>query len=950
MLVFWQGSLLAQDENTGSIAGEVSDSWSNGKLGKVVVSIRGTTLGGVTDSLGRYRVDGVAPGNYVVVFSRSGYVRKSVENVRVAIGQATPADMTLKPEFYTAETYENISEPPDDNNGGVVQLLDDKKSANEFKDSIGSEQFSALGIDDAGEAVSKVTGVTVTGGKFAVVRGLSDRYTLALLNGAIIPSADSEKQAAQLDLFPAEMIAKVDVSKTFTPDQPGGFTGGAINIVTKTFPDRPIYKVSGSTSFNSNNNLRDDFFTYPGGKRDFLGLDDGTRALPEALEERIRSSVEGDVRIDQALRNGGWTSADRAALAASFGDNVFGPTRRYSPVNYGFATTVGDGYNLLGMESGFLASVNFDRSFTLRKDNPNTKLDFSQNGNISGTPIRDLRETAGTESAVWGASMATGFKIGENSEIGFTFLHTQNTDDTVRELRGFTENNADAYIYSIDYNQRALRMYQVRGNHVFPEAGFLEVDWTTSLAQTSQYQPDLRGMAFRRSGGIYSFDPSGFSPFGLPTRVFRDIDESNVNNKLDFKLPFYQWEGEEGFLKFGMAQSRSERDYLQVSFRTVQEEEIPPILPGFPPIIRQTPPQSGDPNDMTNVRLTGAGPDNKKYSGNVDVDGIYLMTDLPINSRLKLIGGARLEKTYISVTGKDLTGASFQPATIQQNDILPALGMVVSPITNVNVRLHWSKTVARPIYREIADLRTFEFAGGDELFGNPDLGMSAIDNYDFRVEWFPRPGEVISSSLFYKTISDPIELVQFNAGGSFRFVNSKSAEVMGVEFEARKQLDFISNVFTNFNAGFNFAYIKSEVPVDPTVQANKGVFAEEKRPLFDQSPHIINADLTYDNRRIGTMVTLSYSVFGRRLLAENLGGPDIYEDPAPILSASITQALGRNRRWKLKVSANNILNPVNRRSYDEETFERGNNLGNLQPYERSFTRGISFGFSASYSY
>jgi len=326
------------------------------------------------------------------------------------------------------------------------------------------------------------------------------------------------------------------------------------------------------------------------------------------------------------------------------------------------------------------------------------------------------------------------------------------------------------------------------------------------------------------------------------------------------------------------------------------------------------------------------------------------MSDMPVNSSLKFIGGARFEKTFISVSGKDLSGATFLPAKIEQNDILPALGLVYTPVTNLNFRLHWSKTVARPIYRELADLRTFEFAGGDELFGNPSLKMSAIDNYDFRVEWFPRPGEIISSSLFYKTIQDPIELVQFNAGGSFRYQNSKSAEVMGVEFETRKQLDFVSSVFTNFNAGVNFAYIISEVPVDPTVQGNKGVFATESRPLFDQSPYIINADLTYDNKRSGTKATLSYSIFGRRLLAENLNGPDLYEVPAPILNASVSQTFGEEDRWKVKLSASNILNPVNKRVYDEETFKRSTNPSNLPDYEKTFTRGISFGLSVSYSY
>jgi hypothetical protein len=274
------GRAPAQDGiEGGSIAGSVTDSWDGTGVPQVVVTVRGTTLGTTTDATGRYRLEGVPPGDHILVFSKSGYSRATMSEVKVAPGITTPADAQLKPEYYEMETFEVVAEPGLEQN---IELLADRQSAASLTDAIGSDMFSGLGVSDAAQALSKVTGATVADGKYAVVRGLADRYTFTTMNGMELPSADPDRKAFQLDLLPAKFIEKVDVRKTFTPDMSGGFAGGSVNIETRNYPDDFLFEMRASTAYNTQSSLRNDFLASDRSSTDWLGFDDGLRALPDA--------------------------------------------------------------------------------------------------------------------------------------------------------------------------------------------------------------------------------------------------------------------------------------------------------------------------------------------------------------------------------------------------------------------------------------------------------------------------------------------------------------------------------------------------------------------------------------------------------------------------------------------------------------------------------------------
>ena len=269
----------AQDAAGGTLAGTVTEAGTGRPVGGAVITVRGTTLAVQADGAGRYSIGQVPPGTHVVAASKAGFQRGVMTDVRVAAGQTTRVDAQLQPEYYELEPYEAITEPFEEQ---AMEILADRQRSAGMTDGIGSVEFSRLGVGNAAEIMTRITGVTVSDGKFAVIRGLADRYNVTTLNGAEVPSADPYRRAAQLDLIPSGMIESVVVHKTFTPDLQGGFAGGAVNIVTKTFPDQRFARFTLGAGWNTLASGNGRYLSYDGGGLDWAAMDDGFRSLPSA--------------------------------------------------------------------------------------------------------------------------------------------------------------------------------------------------------------------------------------------------------------------------------------------------------------------------------------------------------------------------------------------------------------------------------------------------------------------------------------------------------------------------------------------------------------------------------------------------------------------------------------------------------------------------------------------
>ncbi|MEL7168154.1 MAG: TonB-dependent receptor, partial [Bacteroidota bacterium] len=372
--------------------------------------------------------------------------------------------------------------------------------------------------------------------------------------------------------------------------------------------------------------------------------------------------------------------------------------------------------------------------------------------------------------------------------------------------------------------------------------------------------------------------------------------------------------------------------------------------------------------------ITDASLPGNNYVGTKNVTAGYMMAELPITERFRVIAGARLESSLLETESEafefipilsedgepilDENGEALQDSTIDggridELDLLPSLNVVYALSDNMNVRAAATRTLARPTFREFSTATSFDFAGGFLLLGNPDLQRTLINNYDLRWEWFTRPGEILAVSAFYKYLQDPIELaIVGGTNGQAQYQNVPTAEVQGLEIEMRSRLDRIAAPLANFSVGLNLTLTSSNVDIPErellarqvsrctTEELDGGTCdVDTQRELQGQSPYIVNADLGYQNFESGTTASLLFNVFGSRLSGVGFAGtPDIFEQPSPQLDFTFSQGLFDNT-IRVKLGVKNLLNEDYDESYEfeGETFAFSRyNLG------RSYSFGVTY--------
>jgi len=924
----------------GTVSGLVVSSWDGAPLPLVVVTVRGTTLAVQTDASGRYQLSNVPPGDQVLRFSKAGYASVVVTDVRVLIGQTTTVNGNLRPEFYALEEFEVTAEEFGEQ---TEKIMFERQQSGSMLDAIGSEQFGKLGAGDAGAIVSRVTGVSVVGGKYAVVRGLSDRYTRTLLNGLEVPSADPYRMSPQLDLFPSAMIDRISVSKTFTPDQPGGSSGGTIDIVTKPFPEKPFVKANVGTAYNPESNLKKNFLADPKGSVRMYDLPSG----PEPLNPELFALTENIDKPNNAIsRETPERAAERrqqankvSGLLRGLGTTDFAGEEKESPLNSSFGASAGRTVSVLDCPLGMFASMNYSRKFELLND--------YQVGRYGGLIDRQKtgRETKSNIKTDYGGNVNLGYRVSDNAEFGFNFMLTHSVDEEARHTTyDFLQSQPGYRLekWQLHHTEREIQSYQVRGHHDFPNLAESKLDWTVGLANSTQDEPNHRFMNyFVDSTGAPTFGDSGLDVPQDPSRYYREIKEESVNTRADWTWPL-AFMPEESKFKIGYFSSKTDRSFKEQYFGYQDSAGFNPNNPNSylnnPAYLNYTPIHLGGIRTNYNwqrfVKLVIGRP----YDAFQDVTAGYPMLDLGVSSWLRLIGGVRFERTVMRIDTRD-AGSS----EINQLDALPAAGAVITFITNVNLRLSYSETVARPSFREKAPIDNY--LPEEDLFatGNPNLQMSSIANYDARLEWFPAPGDVLSAGVFYKKIKGPIELTRTDlvsgSGGGVTWINRDEAIVMGVEFEARKSLEFITENLKGLTIGANVALIKSETEFTATeyqTKTNANFHIGKSRPLYSQSPYIINLDLSYEHPTWGTAFTLAANLTGERIFLTVAQGPDYYEHSPVTLDALLSQKMGKI--WKASFGVRNILDGEFRQTFGENFDD---------PIRQTYKRGRTYSLSLS---
>jgi TonB-dependent receptor len=461
----------------------------------------------------------------------------------------------------------------------------------------------------------------------------------------------------------------------------------------------------------------------------------------------------------------------------------------------------------------------------------------------------------------------------------------------------------------------------------------LQIDWRASVSRSTQDQPDYRTLA-----AIYAPDGTFVNATGVqPNRFFRELEEEAVEAALDLTYPFSFGDREHRF-KLGGLTSANERTYREQRFqyalnpRTRSEFETFPNPIG---ILGRTA------NTVTLGNTIQRLQEPNNYAGEQDLRAGYAMIDAQITPALRAIAGVRFEATEIRTQPKALVGTSPKLGAVDQTDALPALSLVFASSPKANWRFAYGRTLARPTYKELTDIRYEDVFTGDVYLGNPALQLTRIENFDARWEWFPRRGETLAVSIFHKRLKQPIEVLYEPAVGSIQPQNVERGTVSGVELEFRRGLRFVSERLNAFSVGANLTFIDAEVTIPAAELAILRAYdphASDKRELLGQSPYVLNLDLSYDGRRSGAAATISYNITGERLDLVNFGPlPDVFEEPAPLLNLVVSQRL--SERWRLRFSGKNLLDPERRKTIGLEQRDL---------VYASSTRGRSYALSLTY--
>jgi TonB-dependent receptor len=927
--------ISAQD---GTISGTINDGEFNDVLPFANVLIKGTTKGATSDFDGKYQID-LEPGTYTVVFSFLGYETKEITGVVVASGQETTVDVTLNPASNQLDEVVVTTSASQNTEASVLNL---QKRSVALLDGLSIQSIKKTGANDIASAVKNVPGVSVQDGKFVYVRGLGDRYTKSILNGMDVPGLDPDRNTLQLDIFPTNILDNILVIKSSTADLPADFTGGVVDIVTKDLPTRPEYSINAGISYNRSMHFKDNYLTYSGSDTDFLGFDDGLRDLPISRDTEIPIPAQDGVTVRQLTQR--FTQTMAAQQEQSFMD-----------FNFGF--TAGNQFSMNedgDVRLGYLASLSYRNTTefyedyidgqVFRKD----ELDPSQYELIPDrTQVGDL----GINNVLWNALGGLSLKT-PLSKYKLNVLHIQNGESNAALL--FQENfSVNSNVNKRDvlvYTQRSITNGLINGYHTNEDASW-SVEWKFAPTFSRIYDKDFRVAPFRiNQNGTFTISPS---ESGDPTRIWRDLQEVNLPGKLDFTRNHSLFSRPAKF-KVGGAYTFKNREFVvdQYSFPIQSrggnfsltfEGDADRIL--APESIYALDTQQG-----TYVRRDSNISDN--FDSDIIIWAGYLSEEFRLTDRFNAILGLRFEKFDLIYTGESQVRGTFDNEKIlDKADFFPSANLIydLDEDANKKLRASYSRTTARPSFKEASIAEIFDPVNSTFFIGNIDLQPTYINNFDLRFESYGEGTNFFAVSGFYKTFQDPIELSFIReARGQFTPLNLGDAKVFGAELEFRKNLGFIPG-WKNFSVNTNISIIESQQNFsDDEREAREDNLREGEtlgdfRQLQGQSPYLINFGFDYDNPENGWQAGLFYNVQGETLeIVGNGDIPDVFTQPFHNLRLNVSKSFGKEQQNKISLRFQNILND------DIESFYKSFRATNEIFSSRYPGQAISLSYSLSF--
>jgi len=887
-----QGLTTFANANTGKIAGQIIDKKTGEELIGVTVVIEGTTSGAATDFEGKFSIGNLQPGTYNLIASYVSYSKKTVQGIVVKSNEVT--SITIALEAATKELSEVVITGTLKKENSSALLIQQKKSVS-ISDGISADMIKKTPDATTGDVMKRVSGTSIQDNKFAVIRGLNDRYNTAYINGAPLPSTESDRKAFSFDIIPSNMLDNMVITKSGSADLPGDFAGGMITINTKDIPEKSFFSVGFSLSSHSIT-TGETGYTYNGGETDWLGLDDGTRKYP--------AGVPGRLDYEKS------TAEEKYNNSFKFNDDWETVKIEKIPVNFSINASGGNSYKLgskKNNEFGFILSASYSNS------NRNTSVDrVTVNKPFTSTNVNELVSSNLDDvykNEVLGGLMANfRLKLGTNHKISFKNAFTINSEDQTI-LRGGVDNYQDVSLPALRntyyfYQQNQLLTSQLIGDH-YLKAVKLKINWVLNNNIISRQIPDFR--RFKSSASLkdpgnseerfnYRASLSNQIDISQTGRFYSELDESIKSANLNFQLPasFLSGKSVKTDVKFGGMYQNRQRDFQAraMGYKT-NTNVLPQSNPFYELPIGEIFLEEKFKKDtfFIDERINPQ----DVYKAYSNLGAAYLMLDQRILSRIRMSYGVRFETYRQVLESKDQTNTDIKIDTTF-TDFLPSVNFTYELTEKTNIRASYFRSLARPEFRELAPFQFYDFNYNTVVAGNTALARTRINNYDLRFEYYPGEGQLMSASLFYKTFENAIEQVYENVGSTqLGYTSNSNATNYGVELELRKNFDFLDAAFKTeflrkFSFTINYAYIISEVKLDTSISpAQIGT-----RPLQGQSPFILNTSFQFFDPKSNFSAAIFLNRVGRRIAfvrEKNGTAPDLYENPRTVIDISLSKKI-----------------------------------------------------------
>ena len=913
LLICFVGFAIITQAQKAKITGKITSVKNEALIGVSLTLKSDKTQVAKTDIEGRYSFTIDVAKAYTLDLTYVGYNNKTVNDIKAtAVGEDVVIDVLLE-ETNSKLTDVVVSASRSTNKGATDNaLIAFQKNTNTVASVISAESIKRSPDRNTAEILKRTPGASIQEGKYIIVRGLADRYNQAMLNGILLTSTEADRKTFSFDLFPSQIIDNIIINKAFVPELPGEWAGGLIQVNTKDIPTKNFFNVQLGTSVNSLITGKD-FFKDKGGKTDWLGLDDGSRALPSGYTTKSNFDTS--------------SLAAKTALGKTMSNN-WGPVLTTAKPNMNVQMNGGFSGTLWGKKIGGMIGVSYANSYRFQ-DNTN-----NQNGitDEKFNPITELKDNKYFQNINMGALAGLSIFLNPLNKISYKAIVNVKTSNVYNSRLGKDYTRQDLVKGNeFVFGQNVFFTNQLNGEHSLSQK--LKFNWYGAFNILDAYTPDQRRIMYTKSftgNDPYVLNISNTLSQQSGSRIFQTLSDYIYTGGGDLTLKVKQQTIKAGYM-------------IQIKDRLYDAQLFAITMPVDNPALRLLPAESAFVS--TNF---GTGTDNKfafnsienrnfRYLANTILNAGFVQFDNKLSDGLRIVWGLRVENfdQLVGSVKKWDPRHTYSKVT----DYLPGVNATIKLSQKANLRITGSQTVIRPELRELSALNIYDFELNASVSGNPSLKRTKITNTDLRYELYPAAGEMFTVGIFYKNFENPIESIfQEGAGGSslFSFQNVSKATAFGFEIEGRKKLS------KRFTLQANGSYINSKID-DAALNIS--------RSLQGQSPYLINTGILYDVIEKGFNTTILFNQVGKRIylvgdIQAGAGTPDVYENPRALIDFQVSKKFAKNKA-EIKLTISDLLN-------QRQIFYQNNNANTdynttTDAIRLSRKYGTTYGVTINYS-